>query len=102
MDVSGWSGELRVGYQVAARLGAWALAITRAPALRATLRAEVLAADAYWVRSPAFGVALAIGSSEWRWADAVVTIDLTAATATAVLLGRPAMTAWAPVRASAA
>ncbi len=68
----GVRGELRVGYHVAAWLGAWEVTIAEDRFVdgRWTATAEVLGADQYLLEAGGqFELRLAMGERWWVWAD---------------------------------
>jgi hypothetical protein len=76
MRATGSSGELRVGYQSAARLGAWHLEVTHTLAgLLFVVVAHVDAADWYWMHQHPLTLTLAFGRFRWEWPQASATID---------------------------
>lgn len=73
LRASGPAGTLRVGYQVAAELGAWdmELAAQRLPPtfiFHAAVRRE----HAYWITQEPLDLVLSLGSAEWLWRGVVV------------------------------
>lgn len=83
LRLEGTSAELRVGYQVAARLGSWSLR----PAGQQTFRftATVLSRHDYWSAQRPLDLVFPLGPSEWTWCGVepsaapgdAVTIELT-------------------------
>ncbi len=65
MRITGAGGALRVGYQTAARLGAWTLTQNRT---QYELRAEVADIDTFWYPQRPMSVSLQMGSRRWEWA----------------------------------
>lgn len=69
---SGVAGELLVGYQVAARLGAWAIDLPDDRMASGQWRcvAEVVTCDDYWLRhgGPCW-LRLAMGDNWWTWQE---------------------------------
>lgn len=97
MRASGMSGELRTGYQCAARLGAWSLdLIPRLPRAFA-FRAVVLEAHDYWVRQVPLDLVLAVGRTEWIWREAVPTPPTAGGALTLELRERPIVADRMPI-----
>jgi hypothetical protein len=71
LEIKGKAGELRVGYHLAARFGAWRLAVSD-DAVMVTVTA--LEPDAYWFTHPPDSIRLEIGTHVWVW-RAVETIE---------------------------
>ncbi len=67
LEVRGAAGELRVGYQTAARFGAWTL---KASGLDAIVTVTDLQPDAYWFPQQPDLIRLEIGPRAWVWRDA--------------------------------
>jgi hypothetical protein len=57
-QISGQSGELRVGYQCAAKLGKWSIKDY-------VLGAEVVEADSYWLGKQPIVAHLWVGAHRW-------------------------------------
>ena len=73
MRASGLSGELRVGYQQAARLGAWSIELEPRIPRECTLRARVLSEHPYWITQQPLDVVVLLGNRvEWLWRDVQV------------------------------
>lgn len=73
---SGVTGELRVGYQVAARLGAWGVDGT--PDGRWSFTGRLVESNAYWIESPGpftlrLEIRLASGPRYWQWRGLSIT-----------------------------
>lgn len=68
VSVSGEAGSLRVGYQEAARLGAWQLELLPELPRRYVLRARVRTVRPFWLAQDPKALALEIGRDIWRWA----------------------------------
>ena len=82
LSASGANGELRVGYQTAARLTDWHVS---GGASGWTLRAKVEERHAVWGAEPALDLVVRLGTHEltWRavapvWGDGAVVVALTA------------------------
>lgn len=69
MRASGTAGVLRVGYQVAADLGAWHIAIAPRLPLTYVFHATVLSEHDYWITQAPLDLAVQVGSAEWLWRD---------------------------------
>ena len=70
VKASGLDGELRVGYQRAARLEGWSLEVT--PAARTTVFAVMARAshvDAFWCTQAPQRLDLRFGRFHWIWED---------------------------------
>ena len=87
MRATGSDGELRVGYQRAARLAGWRLELLPALPRRFAFTATVAWADDYWRLQPRFDLIARIGCETWTWyaavagpveRGAVIAIELTA------------------------
>lgn len=97
MRIAGAVGQVRVGYQVAASLGAWVVELpSRVPRVF-QCRAKVTDTNKYWLSraDEGFDLALALGPTELLWRGVAVTID--GDQATAILSERPIVTEWAQV-----
>jgi len=68
MRAKGLSGELRVGYQRAATLGAWSL--EPSPPNGAIVTATIEDADEFWMDHEPKSLYLALGPSWWIWKHA--------------------------------
>lgn len=78
MRASGQHGELRVGYQQAAVLGAWEITPSPAPGPPAptfALRAQITHENQYWITQAPFSLALSLGPSEWVWHNVALRRD---------------------------
>ena len=84
MRASGLSGELRYGYQCAARLGAWTIESCDGGFRFAAPIAE---AHEVWIVCRPLRLVLALGRAEWVWDDVDPAID--GATVTITLTHRP-------------
>lgn len=73
MRASGPCGELRYGYQVAARLGPWVIARDE-DARYFTFSGATLTTDEVWLAQRPLDLVLALGSIEWVWRDIMPTI----------------------------
>lgn len=72
--LKGKGGALRVGYHVAATLGAYALA--PAGAGEWSVEASVASADAFWLSQPAVQtLELAVGQQRWIWRGVALAVD---------------------------
>lgn len=74
---TGISGELRAGYQVAAWLGRWEMAMSddRLVDGRWTCRAELLARNDYWLEhAQRFALCLDVGVVQWCWPEVRVQV----------------------------
>ena len=70
MKATGLQGELRVGYQRGAQLGAWSLDTGQTSPLRSHVEAEVLTRDEFWSTQGLMTLDLQFGRFHWVW-DAV-------------------------------
>jgi hypothetical protein len=69
LAATGASGELRHGYHVAARFGAWSFSLDRqAPTITVTV--SKLDPDGYWFHEQPQDLRLHVGSAMWVWRDA--------------------------------
>lgn len=75
MRASGSSGVLRVGYQVAATLGAWSLVLEHRLPRVFTLRAAVLTEHAHWITQRPIDLVVHLASVEWIWRDIALERD---------------------------
>ena len=74
MLATGHRGELRVGYQVAAKLGSWSLEIL--PRGKASCEASVASSNQHWLESKGpFDLVLKMGSALWIWRSVTPVID---------------------------
>jgi hypothetical protein len=71
LQIAGRAGELRVGYHLAARFGAWRLAVSEDDVV---VSVTALEPDAYWFTLPPDAIRLEIGAHVWVW-RAVETLD---------------------------
>lgn len=75
MNANGPAGELRVGYQLAARLGRWSMEAHHAlPAVRFAIRAPIMWRDVFWSTQRPMRVELFFGSFRWTWDNVTPTI----------------------------
>ena len=70
LRVTGLSGQLRVGYQVAAELGPWRLELAPQLPRQYEVHARVYRTDAYWLSERPMTLTLDVGSDVWAWAVA--------------------------------
>jgi hypothetical protein len=69
LAATGASGELRHGYHVAARFGAWSFSLDRqSPSLTVTV--SHLEPDGYWFQEQPQELRLLVGSRMWVWREA--------------------------------
>ena len=96
LRVSGLRGQLRVGYQVAAELGPWRLAL--APQLPRTYTVDAIVdqISAYWIAERPLVLALEVGRDMWVWAH--VDPSIGGDTVTAVVCGAPTVVRGAASR----
>ena len=87
MRASGSSGELRVGYQQAARLGAWTLTLEPRLPRAFTFRSMIQTEHPYWMTQAPMDLAVALGTVEWLWRG--VDLRRSGNEVTAVLTERP-------------
>jgi hypothetical protein len=71
LQIAGRAGELRVGYHLAARFGAWRLAVSEDDVV---VTVTALEPDAYWFTLPPDSIRLEIGAHCWVW-RAVETVE---------------------------
>jgi hypothetical protein len=69
MRASGTHGELRVGYQVAARLGPWSMEQAAQVPVAYEFRALVLHENSFWITQRPLDLVVALGTVEWTWRD---------------------------------
>ncbi len=69
MRVTGQRGELRVGYQVAARLGRWEIVPIASQGAAFQFTATVESEHDYWFAKRPQDLVLAVGATEWLWRD---------------------------------
>jgi hypothetical protein len=76
MHMKGPSGEIRCGYQIAARLGTWELApkIVAGPDVL-LFHAAVREADDFWLAQEPLQLALQVGRTLWVWEGVVPVRD---------------------------
>lgn len=72
MRASGQSGELRYGYQVAARTGIWTIESGDRGFM---FTAPIVDADDVWMSMRPLDLVLALGQVEWIWRDVAPTIS---------------------------
>lgn len=73
-SLRGKGGSLRVGYQVAATLGAYALSPAGGGAW--SVEASVSESDAFWLSQPAAQtLELAVGQQRWIWRGVALAVD---------------------------
>lgn len=90
MKITGTGGDIRVGYQRAARLGKWSITATGyQPQVSYTLEAALLDRDEYWFFESPHDVSLLIGERHWLWRNVAVIGDTTI---TGELYGSPFIT----------
>ena len=65
MTIVGTGGEVRVGYQLAARLGPWTIEVPSPAAGRVT--AELQTVDPWWITQPGTELRLVTRNAEWVW-----------------------------------
>lgn len=95
MKVTGQRGELRVGYQVAARLGSWE--IVPGPHAAFQLTATIHDEHEVWSGQPGpKDLVLSLGSAEWSWSG--VSPERRGEHVVVVLTERPAVTVRAQTR----
>lgn len=90
LTMHGQAGELRAGYQPAARLGAWELEATAGGGF--TIHAAVASRDAYWFERRPLDVRLTVGRGVWRWRAVEVSPNGTGASVVIIGTGRPEVT----------
>ena len=69
MRASGRVGALRVGYQLAATLGAWDIEQASEIPRAFVFRSSILSEHAHWITQQPLDLVLAIGTVEWLWRD---------------------------------
>ena len=73
---SGIGGELRVGYQCAAVLGAWSLEATpTVPMLRFVITARIVTSNTYWLATRPLTLCLQFGRFRWAWEHVCPVVD---------------------------
>ena len=78
MLANGHRGELRVGYQIAAKLGRWSLSVDHddSGGKSSVLEASVTASNAHWLSSvDTFDLELRLGTMLWLWRNVTPVID---------------------------
>lgn len=73
MRATGTYGELRAGYQRAARLGSWSLKVILQPPRALAFVAKIVSVHDYWIHEEPLDLVLAVGPTEWIWREAVPT-----------------------------
>lgn len=73
MNMRGPTGEIRYGYQVAAKLGSWELTPKTDDAMFFT--ATAVAVDDYWITQEPLVLALRFSRSQWLWTGIVAIRD---------------------------
>ena len=66
-SASGVSGRLRCGYQEAAAIGAWRLALGEAVPRRYVLEGAARIVSDYWLGEEPLTLELAVGPDRWIW-----------------------------------
>lgn len=69
MRARGPGGELRVGYQRAARLGAWEIVLESRLPRTFTFRSMIFDEHDYWITQRPLDLVLSLGMTEWVWRD---------------------------------
>ena len=69
MTIVGEGGEVRVGYQLAARLGRWTWEIS--PKTVGVITATLIEPDAWWITQPPTELRLTTRDADWVWAAPV-------------------------------
>jgi|TARA_Y100000310_G_scaffold98201_1_gene95926 hypothetical protein len=70
MRAIGVRGELRVGYQQAARLGEWRLETTRPPpGMSFDVEAAIRSTNSFWITQTPMTLDLQFGRFHWIWDD---------------------------------
>jgi len=67
MRASGESGLVKVGYQVAYRLGAWSIVLEHQLPRAYNFRAAVVRCHDFWSTQRPMDLVLSIGNAEWTW-----------------------------------
>ena len=75
MRASGKAGSLRVGYQIASRLGEWSITLAPVLPMTAMLRARIRDEHPYWSTQRPIDVVLVLGTVEWIWRGVTVSRD---------------------------
>jgi hypothetical protein len=70
ITASGLSGELRCGYQVAARFGPWKLTLADRKEQITVVTVSALEPDGYWFEEQPQSLRLQVGSRLWVWREA--------------------------------
>jgi len=68
VDAKGPDGTLRVGYQMAATLGAWSLRTRHAVPPSFSIEARVISSDMFWSTQAPMALDLRFGKFHWVWA----------------------------------
>ena len=87
LRASGTCGEIRVGYQRAARLGAWELTLLPRLPRAFELRARLTETHDYWYQQQPQDLVLWLGLTAWMWPG--VTFERDGDTLVATLEDRP-------------
>lgn len=70
MQITGHGGHVRVGYHVAAEMGAWSLTQTRrTPVPQYEASADLVRVDSFWIQQSPIAVTFTIGQRAWSWMD---------------------------------
>jgi hypothetical protein len=69
LAATGASGELRHGYHVAARFGAWSFSLDRQSST-ITVTVSKIEPDGYWFQEQPQELRLQVGSAMWVWREA--------------------------------
>lgn len=75
MRARGEAGALRVGYQVAADLGAWEMVLAQRLPRAYLFRAVVTREHPYWITQEPLDLSLTVATVEWLWRGVTVTRD---------------------------
>lgn len=67
LRASGTAGEIRVGYQRAATLGAWSLTLLEKVPRTFEMRARVINTHDYWFQQTPQDLVLWLGLTAWSW-----------------------------------
>lgn len=73
MRATGTYGELRAGYQRAARLGKWSLELIPRLPRAFVFRAAIDSQHDYWITQEPLDLVLAVGQTEWIWRGVIRT-----------------------------
>lgn len=90
LRVSGTAGAVRVGYQVAAQLGAWRLELLPVVPKAYRVEAQIRAVSEYWLAQTPLDLVLDMGTQQWTWR--AITPAIGDARLTATIHGTPAVT----------